>query len=337
MKRLITYLLLFLSPVFLYGQFGVSKVGTTAAQFLKIGVGARAVGMGGAFVAVADDATAIYWNPAGISRLEKNEAVIIHTNWIADISFDFAGVVIPAGSWGNIGVAVTSLSMPEMKVRTIGEPEGTGERFSAGDLAIGLTYARDLTDRFSIGFNFKYINQRIWHMGASAFAVDAGTLFDTDFYGMKIGMSILNFGGEIGYSGRDLLVYYDLNPDFFGDNERIIAALHTDKWPLPLMFRVGVVADLLKGRDNRLTLSIDAKHPNDNTESVDLGMEYVFREWISIRGGYSSLFLKDSEEGFTLGCGLKHGFGNSQLKLDFAYADFGRLHNAKRLSLSFVF
>ncbi|PIP13442.1 MAG: hypothetical protein COX49_02115 [bacterium (Candidatus Stahlbacteria) CG23_combo_of_CG06-09_8_20_14_all_40_9] len=336
MKKRFLYFMLFLVPSLLYSQFGVSKVGTTAAQFLKIGVGARAIGMGGAFVAVADDATAIYWNPAGISRLYKNEAVAIHTDWLGGMNFDFAGVVIYTPHWGNFGVSLTSLSMPEMKVRTVEEPEGTGEMFGAGDLALGLSYARGLTDRFSIGFNLKYINQRIWHMSASTFAVDVGTLFRTDFNGMKIGMSISNFGGKIGYNGRDILVYYDFNPDLWGDNDRIIAMLHTDRWALPLLFRVGISMDVVKHRNNTLTVAIDAKHPNDNTESIDIGIEYVFK-WLSLRAGHSSLFMKDSEEGFTLGCGMRYPLGSSMVKLDCTYADFGKLQNAKRLSLSFIF
>lgn len=336
MKRFIIYFIFLLVPGLLYPQFGVSKVGTTAAQFLKIGVGARAVGMGGAFVSVADDATAIYWNPAGISRLCRNEALVIHTSWLAGMSFDFAGVVIYTPHWGNFGVSLTSLSMPEMTVRTVEEPEGTGEMFGVGDLALGLSYASSLTDRFSIGFNLKYINQRIWHMSASTFAVDVGMLFRTDFNDMKIGMSISNFGGKVGYSGRDILVYYDFNPDFWGDNDRIIAMLHTDRWSLPLLFRVGISMDIVRHENNTLTVAIDAKHPNDNTENIDLGIEYAFK-WFSLRAGYSSLFLKDGEEGLTLGCGVKSHFGSSMVKLDCAYTDFGRLQNAKRLSLSFEF
>lgn len=335
MKRSVIYSVFLLVPGLLYG-FGVSKVGTTGAQFLKIGVGARAVGMGGAFVSVADDVTAIYWNPAGISRLNRNEALVIHTSWLAGMSFDFAGVVIYTPHWGNFGVSLTSLSMPEMKVRTVGEPEGTGEMFGAGDLALGLSHARSLTDRFSIGFNLKYINQRIWHMSASSFAVDVGVLFRTDFNDMRIGMSISNFGEKIGYSGRDLLVHYDVNPDLWGDDDRIIAMLHTDRWSLPLLFRVGISMDIVSHENNTLTVAIDAKHPNDNTESIDLGIEYAFK-WFSLRLGYSSLFLKDGEQGLTLGGGVRGNFGSSVFKLDCAYEDFGRLQNVKRLSLSFEF
>jgi len=128
----------------------VSKTGTTAAAFLEIPVGANAIGMGGAFVSISNDATSLYWNPSGISAHENYEAVLNHTNWIANTSFDFVGLIIPLGDFGNVGFSFTSLSMDDMKVRTVEQPEGTGEYFSAGDISIGISYARNLTDRFKL-------------------------------------------------------------------------------------------------------------------------------------------------------------------------------------------
>ena len=206
----ITFILLNLAQ----GQFvsNVSKVGITAATFLEIEVGARAIGMGGAFVAVANDATAIFWNPAGIARLPRGEAILIHTNWLVGTNFDFSGIVIPAGYMGSFAVSVTSLGTDEMEVRTVLKPEGTGEKFSYGDLSAGLSYAKNLTDRFSIGINAKYISQRIWHMEAKGYAFDIGTLFRTQFNGMVIGMTISNFGASLKLEGRDVFVNYDEAP-----------------------------------------------------------------------------------------------------------------------------
>jgi len=165
MKRvLLIYVIGLIIPALVYGQTfikNVSKVGTVAAPFLEIGVGSRATGMGGAFVAMANDASAIFWNPAGIPRLDKSQAILEHTEWLVETSFDFGGVVLQLGELGALGISLTAFSMGEMEVRTIEEPEGTGEMFSCGDLALGLSYGRCLTDRFSIGFNVKYIKQRI--------------------------------------------------------------------------------------------------------------------------------------------------------------------------------
>ncbi|MEE9168085.1 MAG: PorV/PorQ family protein [Candidatus Neomarinimicrobiota bacterium] len=316
----------------------VSKVGTTAAPFLEIEVGSRALGMGGAFVAIANDATAIYWNPAGIARLSKSEATLIHTNWLVGTNFDFAGIVLPMGRMGSIAVSVTSLSTDEMEVRTVQNPEGTGEKFSQGDLSAGLSYAKNLTDKFSIGVNVKYISQKIWHMNAQGYALDIGTLFRTEFNGMMIGMSISNFGGSMKLEGKDIFVNYDEAPQFGGSNERIPAFKKTDEFPLPLLFRVGIAMDLLKNSRNQLTIAADAAHPNDNTEYINLGMEYIFRNQVALRFGYKNLFTLDTEEGFTAGVGTKLKLARGiAVKIDYALQDFGRLHNAQRFSLGFEF
>lgn len=158
------------------GSKNVSKAGTTAGTFLEIGIGPSS-GMGGAFVSIANDATALYWNSAGIANLTQNEVSINHINWLASTNLDFAALIIPLGELGNIGFSFTSLSMGDEKVRTVELPEGTGEYFSASDIAVGVSYARNLTERFSIGFTAKYIQETIWHMSSNAFAVDVGTLF----------------------------------------------------------------------------------------------------------------------------------------------------------------
>lgn len=326
------------NPVFSQFAVDVSKVGTSSAPFLEIGVGSRAIGMGGAFVAVADDVTALYWNVAGISRLQQNGLVLIHTTWIADINYNFVGGVFLIDHVGTIGFSITSLGTDEMKVRTVDEPEGTGEKFSVSDLAFGVAFARNLTDRFSIGFNAKYIRQNIWNMSATGFAIDIGTLFITQFSGMKIGMSISNFGGKMQMLGKGTFVNYDLAPTQEGSNDRIPANLKTDKFPLPLIFRVGLALDVLKSGLNHLTMAVDAAHPNDNTEYVNLGLEYAINNRFFLRAGYKNLFMLDNEEGLTLGAGLKQSISRSvKLVIDYSYQDFGRLINAQRFSLSLEF
>ncbi len=317
----------------------VTKVGTTAAPFLEIGIGARAIGMGGAFVAVASDATALYWNPSGLSRLSRNEVVLIHTQWLADTRFDFAGIVLQLGQFGTLGASITSFSMDDMEVRTIEKPEGTGEMFSAGDFSLGLSYARNLTDRFSVGFNAKYIQQKIWHMNASSIAMDVGLLFRTHFNDLKIGMSISNFGNKMRMEGKDTMVRHDIDPDHLGNNDRINAHLDTDRWSLPLIFRVGLAMDVLKmGSSSRLTLAGDATHPNNNSEYLNMGLEFATKEIFFLRLGYKSLFLNDSEQGFTAGAGMEYNLvGNVVIKIDYAYADFSRLDNVQRFSLGLSF
>jgi long-subunit fatty acid transport protein len=334
------YLIFILLTSFAYSQYSgsVSNVATTASPFLEIGVGSRAIGMGGAFVATANDATAMYWNPGGLGRLSRPELIFIHTEWIAEINFDFAGGVIPLGRIGTIGASITTVSMDAMEVRTVDKPEGTGEFFDVSNLALMISYGFNLTDRFSIGFSTKYIHEKIWKESAQSFALDIGTLFRTGLKDMRIGAALTNFGSDMQLSGDDLLVFYDPDPYQMGNNDKIFSDLKTDKWPLPLNFQVGLAMEVINSSVHRLTTAVDAMHPVNNKESINLGMEYALREQFLLRAGYRNLFLPDSEEGLTLGAGFAQRFlNNYQVSIDYAYADFGRLQNAQRFSISLRF
>ena len=329
--------IIFLAHV-IFAQEQVTKVGTTAAGFLNIDVGGRAVGMGGAFVSVADDATAMYWNPAGMASLKNNEAVFSYNNWIADISFNYAGIVLPL-NFGTVGVNATFLTMGDMERTTIDYPMGNGEKFSAGSYAFGLAYARALTDRFDIGFNFKYIHEYIYNSAATGIAFDLGTLFTTQFNGLKIGMSISNFGTKMRMSGRDLLIQYDINPLISGNNENINAELKTESYDLPLMFRVGISMDVLKGRGNsNLIFAVDALHPNDDVEYVNFGAIYTFNDIFSLSGGYKTLFAKDSEEGVSFGVGFSYPVVRGvSVKMNYAFHEFGVLKDVQQFSIGIKF
>jgi len=338
MKKIMVVLI----GILLFSSLGlsdeVSKVGTTAAGFLSIDVGAQAVSMGGAYVAVAEDVTAMYWNPSGIARAENFKALFHHTQWIADISLNYMGVVAPLPGIGTFGVNITSLTMDDMERTTLNDPEGTGETFSAGSYAIGLCFAKNLTNRFSIGFNVKYLHENIYNCNASGMAFDIGTLFNTQFSGLKIGMSISNYGPKMRMSGQDLLTQVDIDPMVSGNNYNINANLQTDGYDLPLMFRVGVSMDVLKGMGHsNLILAVDALHPNNDVESVNIGAEYIFSDMFFIRGGYNSLFAKDAESGLTFGGGLKYSLTNSNLVFDYAYQDFGLLNNVQMFTVGIGF
>ncbi len=314
----------------------VSKVGTTAGTFLEIPVGARALAMGDAIVASAEDASALYWNPAGIARIQTNQAFIQHTSWLAGTGFDYAGIVFPLGEFGSVGASVTSFNSGQMEVTNIDFPDGNGLYFSVNDVAIGIAYARALTDRFSIGVNAKYIQESIWNEQASAFAVDIGTLVTTDFLnGLRIGASIYNFGTNMQMAGPDLRQFHPIDPTKLGSNQNIPEDIETNSWPLPLNFQFGLATDIINSGDNKLTLAVDALHPSDNYESLNVGGEYSFKKFIYFRAGYQSLFLKDHEGGASAGVGLRYEIPYSSLSIavDYAYNDYGRLNSTNTFSL----
>lgn len=337
-KRIISIaaILLLLTTAGVQAQYvsNVSKVGTTAATFLEIGVGSRAIGMGGAFTALANDASAIYWNPAGLAWLRNGESQFVHAGWLADISFDNISGYVPLAGNMAVGAFVTTVSMDEMKVRTLEMPEGTGEMFDAGDLAFGVSYASMLTSRLSIGTTAKYIHQKIWNSTASSFAIDLGLLFETPFNGLRLGMSVSNFGPNMRMEGRDIRIYHDPDPNNPGNNDRIPAIYELEKWPLPLMFRAGLAMDVVKSTNGIVTVALDAIHPNDNHEYVNIGAQYNWRDWFFLRTGWKTLFLEDTEQGFTFGAGMRYRLnGNAAVVVDIAYADFGRLENVLRYSV----
>lgn len=316
----------------------VSKKGTTAAPFLLISQSARATGMGSAFVGVANDVSSIFWNPAGLTKMEGTNVMFDHTMWIADIKYNFVAASYNLGDVGTIGVSYVGSNIGEMKVTTVEYPGGTGETFTANDVAISLAYAIQLTENFSIGFSPKFIYQSIWRMDATAFAMDMGVQYVTPFDGMMLAMSISNLGTKMQMLGNSNLVLHDIDPQSSGNNGKIPAYLETNAWALPLNFRVGLAYNPVYNEMHKLTVAMDASHPSDNYESVNLGAEYTYSDFISLRGGYKSLFLVDSEESFTAGFGIKqHMIGNVAVMVDYAYQYFGRLSDIQKFSLSVSF
>jgi hypothetical protein len=332
MKKFIFFFLV--SSSILFSQ---TKVGSTAAPFLNIGVGARAIGMGGAFIATANDVTSLYWNPAGSSRMETSGAMFTHVSWFAGIKYNWAGAMLNTGM-GTVGLNIGYLDYGDLEVTTLREPEGTGEMFTPSDLFLALTYAYNLTDRFSIGANVKYVSQKIWNSTASGLAFDIGVLFLSDIYGLRMAATITNLGTDMKLDGKDLYVQHDINSQIYGNNDQILAKLNTDSYPLPLTFRIGLAIDPLNIEDHKFTVAVDALHPSDNSESVNAGIEYTLFNTLSLRAGYKSLFLDNTEEGLTLGFGLMYDFTPTLgVTVDYAYQDFGILKDAQQFAFGIRF
>ncbi len=335
-KNIILVLLLIALGTLQAGE--ITKRGTTAAQFLKIGIGARAAAMGESMVADVNDASSIFWNPAGMARVSGNEIMLVRTNWLADITYDFAGLVVPMQGLGTFGLFYAGLTMGEMKVRTEYKPEGTGELFTASSLALGVSYARNMTERFAFGLTGKYIREQIWHETSATFALDVGITYLTSLKNLRLGMAISNYGGKMQMDGKDLLTFKDIDPNLDGNNENVIAKLNTEKYDIPLSFRVGFAYDAIKSDMQRLTLTFDGVTPNDFKEYLNVGGEYAFREMVFLRAGFKGVGAGEFEGGLSLGGGINYKLNDGLgLKIDYAYVDYGRLNNVQRFSLSMDF
>ena len=319
-------------------QTDVANVGTNAAAFLEIGVGARAMGMGGAYVSVANDPTALYYNPAGIVWMDNIQLELMHNEWLVGTNFDFIGFTMPLSFWNSsIGISLTMLDFGEQAVRTETRPEGTGETYGARDYSVSFTFATALTETFSFGLTGKYINQKIWNASGGAPALDIGVFYTTPVDGLRLGMSIANFGGNLRITGRDLDSTVDPDPD--NENiDRVPVTLQTDSYPLPLMFRAGISYTFDWGALGSFMVTSDLLHPSNATESINAGVEYGYAGIFFLRAGYENSFEQDAVNGLTLGGGIDYVKpGNFGFRLDYAYSDWGILQDVHRFSLGLVF
>ncbi len=279
----------------LYAQF--DNVGTSAANFLKIGVGARGTGLGGAYTALVDDASALYWNPAGLSETTRPAVQFNSTDWMFDVKHQFLGVALPARNKVVYGFSVSYLTMGEMKETTHYETNGTGRKISASDLALGFGMGRKISDRFSFGLHAKYIKETISFSSASAVAVDIGTQYRTGFSGLTMGMSLSNFGSKMRMFGTDQLIDVDIDEDL-DSNPDTQGRLDTKDWPLPLVFRYGLSFSpigknqLIQAERFSGVLNLEYIDPRDYNPYYIIGGELDIVNVITLRSGIKYSYFK---------------------------------------------
>jgi len=314
------------------------KTGTTIGTFLTIEPNARVAAMGNAGGAANFGIESYWFNPAAVGAVERHEVSFSHLRWFADIDYNYVAASIPAGKAGTFVASLTALNSGAIDVRTTNQPLGTGETFDVSDVGIGVGWARPITDRFSVGARLTYLQERIWHSSASSAVIDLGTMYTVTDGGLVIGAAITNLGTGAKYDGRDLSITYDQDPNSSGDNNTIPAEFFTDKFGVPITLRFGLALPVRLNQANRLRFAVDALHPSDNSESMNLGAEYQYKDVFALRAGWQQLFLSDSEAGLTLGAGFKGEMNNSiGFHLDYAYTDQGRLEQAHRFSVGIDF
>ena len=327
-----------------------TRPGTTTMNFLEIGYGAAGGSMGDAYVSMANDLSSIYWNPAGLAYLKKQQALFVHQPWFVDSHSMLLSVGFNVPSLGSFALSMISLDFGSMDVTTLAEQEGTGETFTAVDQSISLSYGRKLATWFATGASLKYINSRVWHMRASAFAFDLGVLIQTPFLsytgnpseGLTIGMSLSNYGTKMSYDGMDLLFPIDILEEENGNYAFAEGKYAMQEWELPLIFRLGVSVNLLYTDYHQLTVAVDALHPNNNSESINIGSQYLIKlpafGKLYFRGGYKALFMENSEYGPTYGFGLQlDKLYNAGINVGYAYRSIGILGDTKSFSVGINF
>jgi type IX secretion system protein PorV len=308
MKRLVVLALaLLLLPAATHAEL-FEKVGTFGGQFLEIGTSARATAMGSAYTAIADDASAVFWNPAGLVEARGTQFHLSQVEWPADINLSSAVMSFnPSIMPGTFGLSMRALWLDPMLVRTAYLPEGNGQTFDAGSVGFGLSYGRFWTDKFSAGFTLSFLHMGLAEQSVNTAGFDFGIIYRIGIRGLRLGMVIQNLGGKIRY-------------------DDLAAKMPTD-------FKVGASFNVLQNRDSHLLASFEFGHPSDNAERSNVGLEYKMRDLFYGRAGYN---IGYDSAALSWGFGVVINTGStSKAVFDYSNVDMQDLSYVHRLSLTF--
>lgn len=306
-----------------------NKVGGSGSAFLKIGVGARASGMGGAFGAVSDDLSSIFWNPAGIVDIEGVAVDFSYTSWFAGLQHNFGAVSVPIGNDFALAAHMISLSSDEIEITTMNNPDGTGSEYTIQDIAAGLTFSGFLTDQFSFGITAKYVHNGIDNLTSNSLAFDIGTKYRTGIQGITLGFSIHNLGTEQAYEGQDLNTTKKLYDAM--NSAPLDARWRSYEYGIPISFRAGIAADVYESPEHLVKAAVDFTTISDAPEMFGLGAEYVWKDFLFIRGGY---IIGHDQLGLTGGFGIKYFGGGFGGRINYAINPTETLGLINRLSVS---
>lgn len=322
---LIIFLLLFciskhLMGFELYPELGYQRAGTSALPFLKIGIGSRAASMGGSFVGIADDASCLYWNPAGASQMKSSEILSSRIDWPANIAYDYIGAVYKISDVYAFGISGGFLHTDAMNVTTEYMPHGTGEKFYFNDYFLSVTASQRITKQFSWGISFKYVEENIAELSSRTPMIDIGTFYWTGFRSLRFAVSLINFGPNVSFDGT----YEKKVPEGGVVEEKY------KEFPLPTIFRIGSAMEIVDTEYNKFTLTSQLNHPIDNVETFSIGFEETLLQKYSIRGG---LNLNDSEKKFNIGLGLKLPIRGNNIVFDYSFSRMRYLTDIQRFTL----
>jgi hypothetical protein len=303
---------------------GFNKGARTSLQFLKIGMGARQSALGEASIALVRDVNAVFWNPANVSGIERGEISFSYVRWLADLNYAAGAAAYRLGTLGIVAGYVGSLdygSIPEALATSQGggNDTRTGNMVSGGDLIAGLTFAREFTDRLSIGISAKYLRETLWDYDASTVAFDVGTNYDLGYKGLRLAMSAQNFGGAVEYLSE---------------------GSQAEAFDVPIVFRIGLSANLASGGESalvdlgpahRIRFGLEAINTNDFSERLHVGGEYLFGDLLALRGGYRFNY---AEGNLALGFGISPSIGELEARIDYSYVQYDFLNTPHRLSLT---
>ncbi len=303
-----------------------NRIGTAGAQELLIPVGARGVAIGASSSLFLKGADAIYWNPAGLSRMDRGvEAMFSQMSYLADIGVSYGAVAVQAGDFGTLGFSLKSLGFGDIPVTTVEYPDGTGEQYSPTFLTLGLTYSRLLTDRISVGATAYLLSEKILNMSASGIVFDVGIQYQNlGVQGLNLSVAVKSIGPNMKYDGSNAYVRADLSTDQRGLNTY---KLETAGFEMPTNLEIGLGYAPRFDEKNSLNVGVGFRNNNYLQDEWNVGAEYSFMGIFFARGGYTfspetttdiageNAYIYD----WTAGAGVHYDVGGVVLSFDYGY------------------
>ena len=299
------------------------RVGTGGAAYLLIPVGPRGIAMGEANISTAYGVEALFWNPAGVAKMEGSADLLFsHMSYIADIGVEYGAVAAKFEGFGVVSLSLKTLSIGEIAVTTIENQDGTGETFTPTSIVAGLSYSRQLTESIAIGITGNFISERIADVGANGFAVDIGVVYDdlAAVNGLSIGFVVKNLGPNMKFTGSGLL-----NRGQIEGTNRPPNFYYIDSAPfeLPSNFQLALGYQPVMDEINSLQFSGIYQNNNFSGDEYKLGGEYGYNNNFFVRAGYQFAPTGFDEYiyGFSAGVGINYKVEGFGFKVDYAYRD----------------
>lgn len=313
------------SPARAQFALGEQRAGTSSGTFLKIGVGARATGLGESFVAVANDPSAVYWNPAGLASIQRQHVEINHLSWPGDVNYEHLAYVLPVQRLGGSLAFQLGMLSTEIDETSEFQPFGTGRSFVYSDMIMGAAYARRWTDKLLVGVGFKFVRedlgQDVGGPVTNAFLVDIGSIYYLGYGSVRIATSLSNFGSEMKPSG-----------DFVSPTTGEVRSY--DGFDPPTIFRYGLAFEPIENAHQRLTTSLEINQPADNAQLIKAGAEWTWNRRLALRSGYN---FNADELKLSAGAGVFASINGMNATVDYAWTDGGFLGAINRFALGVRF
>lgn len=332
---------------------GIGKrIATAGASELLIPVGARGTALGGANLSSVTGIDAMYWNPAGVvGGSQQAEAMFSHLTWIGDINVEYLAGSANLGTFGAFGLSIKTLNFGDIAETTVDNPEGTGSTFSPNYLTVGLNYSRKMTDRIHFGVNMKIISEKIMSVSASGLGFDLGLQYINPATGIRLGVVLANFGGNMKFGGSGIETRVQLPGTEAGSTISSVA-VPVAAFDLPSQLKFGISYDLKLADQSMVTILGSFVNNSYAFDQYTAGAEYSLNDMVFLRGAYGAAFregLDNASDAFTVssqdylfgpsfGGGLKLNMGtNMKLMLDYAYRTAEFFSDNQWLSLTLGF